>query len=688
MRLTLLTSPWAVLLLALCPRPAAAQTSFPMITHATPVAVQRGKTAEVIVSGRMDFSGAYQVLFRDSGISAGVMPDDNKKAAVTRVKLKVSVAADAALGVRDFRIATRRGISSIGQLVIVDAPVIAEAAKNDTPAEAQSLPLPCVVSGRLEKAEDVDYYKVHADAGQTLTFEMYCARLEDRIHDLQKHAKPMLVLYDAAGRELASNDHFYFADPLLSYTVPKSGIYTLQVRESTYDGDPRWVYALLATNRPYVSHVYPMAGNPGQRMEVEPVIPAHRSHPRVPLRVPVKPGIQQVQLDLGATKTNPVTFIVSPLPQFVEQEPNDTEATATRVTIPCGINGRFAHKRDLDHFVFAAKKGKAIRFEVHARRFGTVLCSSAHAVLEVRSLKGAVLAGNDQTHGEEAALVFTPPADGDYVLRVRDLNSQGGPTAIYYVEADWDRPNFTLRCDPDKAMIGPGSSTAWYVHVTRSGGFTGPVNVEVQSLLTGVTCSPLTIPPSMTEGLVVLKALPAATHAAINVIIIGTATIKGPTGKDEVLVRQATPEEEIYLPGGGRGLFDVGLQTVAVTDPSDIQRVEVSTQKVILRPGGEAKIDVVVHRGKGYAKGVSLDVLLQHLGRVYGNPLPPGVTVVAGKSKTLLGMGSKGYIVLKAAPTAAPIEDVPVSVLAHVSINFVVKVSYSSPPILVSVRKQ
>jgi hypothetical protein len=64
------------------------------------------------------------------------------------------------------------------------------------------------------------------------------------------------------------------------------------------------------------------------------------------------------------------------------------------------------------------------------------------------------------------------------------------------------------------------------------------------------------------------------------------------------------------------------------------------------------------------------------------------VTVVAGKSKTLLGTASKGHIVLRAAPNAAPVEDVTVSVLAHVSINFVVKVSYSSPPILVSVRKK
>ena len=53
----------------------------------------------------------------------------------------------------------------------------------------------------------------------------------------------------------------------------------------------------------------------------------------------------------------------------------------------------------------------------------------------------------------------------------------------------------------------------------------------------------------------------------------------------------------------------------------------------------------------------------------------------------LLGGGSKGHFVLKCAPNAAPVENVPISVLAHVSINFVVKVSYSSPPILISVRK-
>ena len=90
--------------------------------------------------------------------------------------------------------------------------------------------------------------------------------------------------------------------------------------------------------------------------------------------------------------------------------------------------------RDLDHFVFSAAKGKAIRFEVKARRFGTSLLSSLDSVLDVLNPKGAVLANNDDAFGKDAALVFTPPADGDYFLRIRDLNSKGSATAIYYIE--------------------------------------------------------------------------------------------------------------------------------------------------------------------------------------------------------------------------------------------------------------
>ena len=664
-----------------------AQTSFPMITHAYPVAVQRGTTVEVAVDGKMNFAGAYKAIFEGTGVTAeATSPPPTPAGVLTSVKMKVTVAKDAPLGVHEFRIATTLGLSSVGQLLIVDDPVIMESANNNTVAQAQAVKLPCVLAGKLEVVEDLDYFKFEAKEGETVSFEMFCARIQDKIHDLQKHAKPMLTLIDAEGREVGANDTFFFADPMLSVKIPKTGTYFLQVRESTFDGDPRWVYAILATNKPYISHVFPMAGNPGKTIDVEPIGSAKSLKAKFALPIPDKLGIQQIQLNIDGVKTNPATFIVSKLPQFIEQEPNDDPAKANRVTIPVGINGQIGMKRDIDHYVFAAKKGNAIRFELKARRFGTLLNSSLHGILEIMNPKGAILASSDITHGLEASLVFTPATDGDYVLRIRDLNSKGSESSVYYVEADWALPDFTIRCDPDKTMIGPGTSTSWYVHVVRVNGFTEPIQVEVKGLPKEITASPLTIAPTMTQGVIVLTAAPNATLTAAQVEVIGTAKMTI-DGKEEMLLHGVTSNQEIYMPGGGRGRFDVNMQTVAVTAPSDILKVDVSTNQITLKPGEEVKIDVTVQRRQDYDKGVFLDIPLQHLGSIIGNPLPPGVTIVPGKSKTLLGNGSKGFITLKAAPNAAPIDNVPISVIANVSVNFVVKIHYSSVPILISIKK-
>jgi hypothetical protein len=684
----------AILALALVPAVATAQTSFPMVTHATPVAVQRGTTAEVTVECRTSsLSGAYKVLVEGTGITAEVVPDKAKQPdpmgrppVVTSVKLKVTVAADAAPGVREFRIATELGISSLGQLVIVDAPVVLEQPGINSPTKAQPIPVPCVVSGRIEAAENVDYYRFPATAGQVLAFEVYCARIQDKIHDLQKHADPLIAVYDAEGRELAAADDGYFSDPVLAFKVPKDGEYRIAVRDATYAGDPRWAYALLVTDKPYATHAFPLGVNPGQTVQAEPVGSAARESAWT-ITAPPTPGIHTAPLRLPAAETNPVPVVVSPLPIVAEVEPNDTPKAATRVTVPCGINGRIGAKRDLDHFVFAAAKGKPLRLEVFARRFGTVLRSQLDSQLDVMTPDGKILASNDDLNGKDAGLTFTPPADGDYVVRVRDLNNKGGDGYVYFLEIDFARPDFVLKCDPSKAMIGPGSRTAWYAQVTRLNGFAGPVKVEVPGLPAGVSVNPLTIPANMTQGCLVVSAAADAKMDAAAVNVVGTADATDENGKPVTLTRTAVAVEEIYAPGGGRARFDAGMQAVAVTGPSDIREVRVKPNRITLRPGEEVKIDVEVVRRPDYDKGLTLDVQLRHLGGVFGNPLPPGVTMVDGKSKTLLGTGNTGSIVLKAAPDAPECTDVPICVQGYVPINFVVKIGYASEPIYVSVKK-
>jgi hypothetical protein len=170
--------------------------------------------------------------------------------------------------------------------------------------------------------------------------------------------------------------------------------------------------------------------------------------------------------------------------------------------------------------------------------------------------------------------------------------------------------------------------------------------------------------------------------------VLGSAQIPGPEGKSKTIERQAQPVSEIYLPGGGRGVFDVGTHVVQICPNFDLESVVVRPDKLRLKPGEQIKLEVEVKRRPQYTGRVTLDVRLRHLGGVYGDPLPPGVNLVENASKTSLGPAdSKGTIVLKADAGAKPIDNVPICVMAHVSINFVVKRAYASQPIWVSVAE-
>jgi hypothetical protein len=689
---------WTILFLGSAP--VWGQTSFPMITHTHPTAVTRGSTQEVTVyANGGSFAEALAVHIEGDGVTAEVVPDKNAPKGATnapvpvvrQLTLRVTVAADAPLGVREFRIRTAHGISSLGQLLIVDDPVVVENGSNSTPDKAQTVPIPAVICGRIDRPESVDYYTFPAKAGQTLTFEVHCARLQDKIHDLQKHADPLLSIADTSGRELASSDDDRFADPMLVFTPPADGLYRLAIRDAKYDGDPRWSYAVTITDRPYVKQIFPIGVPPSATVVFEPVLSIPQ-RPQWSATTPASPGLHSISLrPPGSSRpTNPVPLVVSNVPIQREQEPNDTPAQANPLPVPGGVNGRIGQRRDLDYYRLALKKGQTVVLEVFARRFGTELTSRLDALLEVLSADGQnVLASNDDQSPamKDSLIVFTAPADGDYLVRLRDLNNKGSEEHVYFLLCELARPDFSLKVDPSIAMIGPGSSTAWYVQVTRRHGFAGPVTVTVEGLPAGVQVNPLTIPANMTQGVLVLTATGNAPLGGGPVRVLGTATIEH-NGQKETLQRVATAVEEIYFPGGGRGRFDVRMQAVAVTQTSDILRVQVQPQRITLKPGQEVTLSVTVERSPRYAgKPVTLDVFLRHLGAVYGNPLPPGVTLVEGKSKTLLGTGDQGTITLRAAPDAPPCTDVPIAVQAFVPINFVVKIGYASAPILLTVEK-
>ena len=129
------------------------------------------------------------------------------------------------------------------------------------------------------------------------------------------------------------------------------------------------------------------------------------------------------------------------------------------------------------------------------------------------------------------------------------------------------------------------------------------------------------------------------------------------------------------------------MHTISIGESSDILGVALSEYDVRLKPGESKKVDIKIERAEGFDKNVTLDVTYNHLSSVYGDSLPKGVTLDKPKSKTLLtGKTAEGHITLTATKDAAPVERQQICVMANVSLNFVMKATYASKPLFVSVE--
>ena len=155
---------------------------------------------------------------------------------------------------RDFRIVTPQGVTTLGQLVLTRDSIVREQPKNNTLAEAQTVVLPATICGAIEVAEDVDFYKFHVPAGAIalrLPRPRSAARCQDKIHDLQVHADPIISLKNASGTVLAIADNYFFADPLLHYKFVHAGDYYLEMRDVRFQGNMFWQYAIEINDRPF-----------------------------------------------------------------------------------------------------------------------------------------------------------------------------------------------------------------------------------------------------------------------------------------------------------------------------------------------------------------------------------------------------------------------------------------------------
>ena len=233
---------------------AACRGASPHLASIDPPGVQRGAEGEITLSGER-LEDAKGLLFYEGGIGVtALQPMPGGK-----VKAKLQVAADCALGEHDLRVWTATGLSELMPLMVGPYGSIAATGTNHSAKNAQPVAMNSTLTGTIHN-EEIDYFSVQATRGERITAEVEGMRLGREMFD------PWLSIMDAQGRALAANDDnaLLMQDPLASIVAPADGTYLVAVRESTWGGTDRSAYRLHVGSFPQPTAVYPPGGRRGR----------------------------------------------------------------------------------------------------------------------------------------------------------------------------------------------------------------------------------------------------------------------------------------------------------------------------------------------------------------------------------------------------------------------------------------
>jgi hypothetical protein len=368
-------------------------------------------------------------------------------------------------------------------------PVVQEKEPNTDFSQPQVVGNNTSIQGRIDR-EDVDYYVIEAKKGERISAEVFGLRMGRSSGT--NYFDPYLAILDEDRFELAINDDapLLLNDPVVSVIAPKDGKYILQVRDASYNGDGESHYLLHVGNFPRPLAVMPAGGKPGQKLKLtflgdvsgeitrEVTLPAKVSPDRFGLEIQDQGGI--------APSLQP--FRVVDLENVLEQEPNNDRTTATAGPSPAAFNGVIATEKDIDFFRFSAKKDQQFNIEVFARR----IRSGLDPVMSVHQAQdGKTLASDDDSRGADCAVAFKAPADGDYVIAVRDHLYRGEPTFTYRVEVTplgpelYAEPIEFARYVQKQIIIPQGGGSGIVANIQRRN-FGGPVNFRSEDLPPGV----------------------------------------------------------------------------------------------------------------------------------------------------------------------------------------------------------
>jgi hypothetical protein len=602
---------WIAGLLVCIAATSSARAASPDVREILPRGGQRGTEIDVILRGD-HLSDAQEILFYQAGLSAAKIEYEKKQ-----VKARFRIAADAPLGQHALRLRTATGVSELRTFWVGPFPVVQEDSKQppikfESP---QQIPLNVTVEGTINN-EEADYFAVNAAKGQHLSVEVEGIRLGGAMFD------PYIAIFDARHFQIAACDDtpLLKQDPFASIPVPKDGRYVVMVRDASFGGGANFHFRMHVGTFPRPHVIFHCGGVAGTSLAAQFLGDIGGTITQT-LQLPsdAQGNVPFYAGQNGQSPPSPNYLRVDRFPDVLQVQPNQSIATATAATMdpPLAFEGAVTQPEHSDYYRFGAKKGQLLDLTVYARRLGSPLDS----VLTLYDAGGKKLASNDDSGGPDSYLRFNPPADGLYVLGIRDQLRGGGPEYVYRIEVVPPAPSVKLSIpeagrngspsqERQAIAVARGNRMATMIRLTRAGA-DGAMKLEMPDLPPGITMHCGVVDKNENTVPVIFEAVADAPVAG------GLCTLLArPVDASEHWIGRFEQRIPLVVGQPNNTVYyetTVDQLAVAVTKEAPFN-LEIQAPRSPIAQGGQMDLNVTARRRPGFDKPISLQLLYQPQG--------------------------------------------------------------------------
>lgn len=210
----------------------------------------------------------------------------------------------------------------------------------------------------------------------------------------------------------------------------------------------------------------------------------------------------------------------------VETLPSDS---ASNLSVPAIVAGVLDKKNGEKRFRVSGQAGEIWAITASGEKTG----SQVDPTVAVLDAEGKQLArADDSATSTDALLEFSVPTVGEYEIVVSDLSgASGSPNATFELSIERSVPDFQLQT-VELLGIPIGGKATLELNAIRRGGFTGPIDVKLVGLPTGISVGENLQVPAMQNSLKVdLQADATAAATAAMVSVLGNALINEQTAE-------------------------------------------------------------------------------------------------------------------------------------------------------------